>query len=208
MNSNNNRNSSSRPRPSNRTYRAPTEKQWNRMSRADQLRDQESRKADQVIARANAQKYERDQANWRQRNTRSWRPNQSAQQQRPSAQRPNHFAKTTTFKPTAPPIATNPFAGLDSDSDSDSDTEPEKTEVGPTLPSQKSARQMDQSASMWTGFRENPPTKSNNGAPKPTAPVLVKTPARKVSTAWETSKTGEWGDSDDEDVVPLNDAWD
>jgi hypothetical protein len=179
------------------------------MSIAEKLLDQEKRKADQDIARANKQKYERDKANCIARaNKQKYERDQANWRQRHPAQRSAHFAKKTTFKPTAPPIATNPFAGLDSDSDSDSDTEPEKTEVGPTLPSQKSARQMDQSASMWAGFRENPPTKSNNAVPKPTGPVLAKSTPRKVSTSRETSKTAEWGDSDDEDVVPLNDAWD
>ena len=196
--------SSARPRPSNRTYRAPTEKQWNRMSRADQQLDLENRKADQIIARANKQRYEDNQANWRQR-TSSWQPNRSAPQ-RP-APRSNHFARKTTFKPTTPAIAKNPFAGLESDSEDESEVQ-QATEIKrmPTLPSQKTARQMDKSASTWAGFRENPAPKST---PKSTPnPVANPTRKRTESAQLPLPLPFDWADSDSEDEIPFNDAWD
>ena len=198
-------NSSYRSRASNRTYQRPSETQWHRMSRAEKELDMEKRKADQMIARANKQRYDDNQANWHKRNllsNSSWQNERDRQLKQPPAQRHNHFHQSNVFKPTTPVIAANPFAGLDSDSDSDSDSEPEVKDVtGPTLPSQKTTLQMDKSAVTWAGFRENPVAKSS---PQPTPTV----PVTKKPTSCTKPKPTDWADSDSEDEIAFNDAWD
>jgi len=104
-------------------------------------------------------------------------------------------------KPTGPSIAQNAFAMLDSDSDSDSDSDhkPEKTVPTPTLPSQKTAQQINTSANTWARFRVKPPT-------KPT--VLKKRPHDNKTPAPVATNWGESSSDEEEEEMVFHDRWD
>jgi len=106
-------------------------------------------------------------------------------------------------KPTGTSIAQNAFAMLDSDSDSDSDSDrdhkPEKTVPTPTLPSQKTAQQINTSANTWAGFRVKPPT-------KPT--VLKKRPHDNKTTEPVATNWALASDDEEEEEMVFHDRWD
>jgi hypothetical protein len=103
----------------------------------------------------------------------------------------------TKPKSTGPAISKNAFAMLDSDSDSDSDSDTEKKVATPALPSQKTAQQINNSATTWAGFRAKPPTK----------PTVLKKRAHDsepVTTNWAKQSDS----SSDEEEMEYHDRWD
>lgn len=115
--------------------------------------------------------------------------------QRKAQPKPPH-RKPQVVKPnsTETSIAQNAFAMLDSESESDE----EQPTPGPTLPSQKSAQVINQSANTWAAFRVKPPTK----------PTVLKKRTHDSSTT--DPVTANWDESDDEDEATLtfDSRWD
>jgi len=143
-------------------------------------------------------RYERNLQNNRQPRG-SWmdeRNRQRNEQRNPPARR-----NPPVSKPTGPRIAQNAFAMLDSDSDSDSDSDhkPVKKVPTPALPSQKTAKQINNSANTWAGFRVKPPTK----------PTVLKKRAHDNETTEPvaTNWAAESDDEEDEEMV-FHDRWD
>ena len=196
---------------------------WRQMSHMDKVLAEEQRQEKQREGKAAFMQRQarRDQRARYERANRqsSWQDERNRQVQQRQTQRPAHFRPgSNVFRPKVPPVVKklpkwpvmNAFAYLDSDSDSEED-------VGPSLPSRTVVKQIENSASTWKGFREKPVVEK---AAKPVA--VVKTPEPvvekpkpvekpKVTFLRKQKHGSNWADecdSDYEDTLPFNDAWD
>jgi len=152
----------------------------------------------------------------------SWQDERNRQVQQRQTQRPAHFRPgSNVFRPKVPPVVKklpkwpvmSAFAYLDSDSEED---------VGPSLPSRTVVKQIENSASTWKGFREKPVVEKAAKLvekPKPVVEKVAKLVEKpkpvvekpKVTFLRKQKHGSNWADacdSDYEDTLPFNDAWD